>query len=69
MQADRRSEEIIKTTATVDQPLRLFAEVPRELDEAAWIDGCSKMRALWKVVLPTVWAGLTTAGLLVGLAS
>ncbi|HEY5353883.1 MAG TPA: carbohydrate ABC transporter permease [Streptosporangiaceae bacterium] len=46
-----------------------FTEVPRELDEAAWIDGCSKMRALWKVVLPTVWPGLTTVGLLVGLAS
>jgi hypothetical protein len=27
------------------------------------------MRALWKVVLPTVWPGLTTVGLLVGLAS
>jgi multiple sugar transport system permease protein len=46
-----------------------FNEIPRELDEAAWIDGCSKMRALWKVVLPTVWPGLTTVGLLVGLAS
>src|SRR5450755_3945403 len=46
-----------------------FTEVPRELDEAAWIDGCSKMHALWKVVLPTVWPGLTTVGLLVGLAS
>jgi len=46
-----------------------FSEIPRELDEAAWIDGCSKMRALWKVVLPTVWPGLTTVGLLVGLAS
>jgi multiple sugar transport system permease protein len=46
-----------------------FAEVPRELDEAAWIDGCSKMRALWRVVLPTVWPGVSTVGLLVGLAS
>jgi multiple sugar transport system permease protein len=46
-----------------------FTDIPRELDEAAWIDGCSKMRALWKVVLPTVWPGLTTVGLLVGLAS
>jgi multiple sugar transport system permease protein len=46
-----------------------FTDIPRELDEAAWIDGCSKLRALWKVVLPTVWPGLTTVGLLVGLAS
>src|SRR6201992_1401126 len=46
-----------------------FTDVPKELDEAAWIDGCSKMRALWRVVLPTVWPGITTVGLLVGLAS
>jgi multiple sugar transport system permease protein len=46
-----------------------FTDIPRELDEAAWIDGCSKLGALWKVVLPTVWPGLTTVGLLVGLAS
>lgn len=46
-----------------------FTDIPRELDEAAWIDGCSKLRALWTVVLPTVWPGVTTVGLLVGLAS
>jgi multiple sugar transport system permease protein len=46
-----------------------FTDIPRELDEAAWIDGCSKMRALWKVVLPTVWPGVATVGMLVGLAS
>ena len=46
-----------------------FAEVPRELDEAAWIDGCSKIRALWSVLLPVVWPGIITVGLLVGLAS
>ena len=46
-----------------------FTDIPRELDEAAWIDGCSKLGALWRVVLPTVWPGLTTVGLLVGLAS
>jgi multiple sugar transport system permease protein len=46
-----------------------FTDIPRELDEAAWIDGCSKLRALWEVVLPTVWPGVTTVGLLVFLAS
>lgn len=46
-----------------------FNDVPRELDEAAWIDGCSKLGALWRVVLPTVLPGITTVGLLVGLAS
>lgn len=46
-----------------------FSDVPRDLDEAAWIDGCSKLTALWRVVLPTAWPGVTTVGLLVALAS
>jgi multiple sugar transport system permease protein len=46
-----------------------FADVPRELDEAAWIDGASKLGALWRVVLPMVWPGLTTVGVLVALSA
>jgi multiple sugar transport system permease protein len=46
-----------------------FMDVPRELDEAAWIDGCSKLGTLWRVVLPMVWPGLTTVGLLIALAA
>jgi multiple sugar transport system permease protein len=29
-----------------------FATVPREVEEAAMIDGCNRLRALWQVVLP-----------------
>jgi multiple sugar transport system permease protein len=46
-----------------------FADVPRELDEAAWMDGCSKLGTLWRVILPMVWPGLTTVGLLVALSA
>lgn len=46
-----------------------FMDVPRELDEAAWIDGASKLGTLWRVILPLVWPGLTTVGLLVALAA
>jgi len=46
-----------------------FADIPRELDEAAWLDGCSRLRALWRVVLPSAWPAVTTVGLLVALAS
>lgn len=50
--------------------MRTFLEdVPRELDEAAWIDGCSKMRALWTVIVPTAWPAIATVGLLVALSS
>jgi multiple sugar transport system permease protein len=35
-----------------------FMEIPRELEEAAIIDGCSKMQALWHVVLPLARPGI-----------
>jgi len=35
-----------------------FAEVPRDLEEAAMVDGDSRMGAFWRVVLPLVTPGL-----------
>ncbi|HJZ81434.1 MAG TPA: carbohydrate ABC transporter permease [Pyrinomonadaceae bacterium] len=35
-----------------------FAEVPRDLEEAALVDGDSRLGALWRVVLPLVAPGL-----------
>jgi len=32
-------------------------EVPEELDEAALVDGCSRFRAFWKIVLPLALPG------------
>ncbi|SCF16284.1 carbohydrate ABC transporter membrane protein 2, CUT1 family [Micromonospora coriariae] len=40
-----------------------FEAVPRELDEAAMVDGCSTFSALWRVLLPAVKPGLITVGL------
>jgi trehalose/maltose transport system permease protein len=42
-----------------------FGEVPREIEEAAVIDGCSRLQALWKIVLPLAAPGILTAALLV----
>ena len=42
-----------------------FQEVPREIEEAALIDGCTRLKALYKVVLPLAAPGILTAGLLV----
>ncbi|HEY3740888.1 MAG TPA: carbohydrate ABC transporter permease [Bryobacteraceae bacterium] len=36
-----------------------LAEVPREIDEAARLDGASPMRILWSILLPLVGPGLT----------
>lgn len=40
-----------------------FEAIPRELDEAALVDGCSTWSALWRILLPAVKPGLVTVGL------
>jgi raffinose/stachyose/melibiose transport system permease protein len=35
-----------------------IAAVPRELDEAAWSDGCGYLRYLLRVIAPLTWSGL-----------
>jgi multiple sugar transport system permease protein len=40
-----------------------FDEIPRELDDAAYVDGCSHLVVLWRVMLPLVRPGMVTAAL------
>jgi ABC-type glycerol-3-phosphate transport system permease component len=40
-----------------------FATLPRELEEAATIDGCSDFQVYWKVLLPLASPGLITAAI------
>jgi len=42
-----------------------FSELPPELDEAALVDGCSRLGALFRVILPISAAGLVVTGLFV----
>ncbi len=37
-----------------------FEGVPRELEEAAVIDGCSSWQMLWRIFIPAVRAGIVT---------
>jgi multiple sugar transport system permease protein len=39
-----------------------FLSVPKDLEEAAMIDGASRLGAFWRVVLPLVRPGLITVG-------
>ena len=41
----------------------LFAGIPRELEEAAWVFGCSRWRAFRKVVLPLALPGIAAAAI------
>ena len=46
-----------------------FASVPKEVDEAAVLDGASKMQVLFRVSLPLVWPGIVTAIIFVFVSS
>jgi multiple sugar transport system permease protein len=46
-----------------------FAEVPRDLEEAAMVDGDSRLGALWRVVLPLVTPGLAATAVFCLIAS
>jgi ABC-type maltose transport system permease subunit len=41
-----------------------FDTIPRELEEASFIDGCSPFTSLWLIVVPLATPGLTSAFLL-----
>jgi len=40
-----------------------FDTIPRELEEAALVDGASRLTAFWRVTLPLIWPGLAVAGM------
>lgn len=48
---------------------KLFRELPKELEEAAIIDGCSRMKAFWKVTVPLAAPGMFTTAILVFIAA
>jgi multiple sugar transport system permease protein len=41
-----------------------FQSIPKDLENAAMIDGCTRLGALWRVVLPLSAPGVFTAGIL-----
>jgi multiple sugar transport system permease protein len=46
-----------------------FTDVPRELDDAARVDGCSRWLAFRKIILPLVLPGLATVSILISIGS
>jgi multiple sugar transport system permease protein len=43
---------------------QFFLSLPREMEEAAWIDGCSRLRVLFSIVLPLARPALATVAVL-----
>jgi multiple sugar transport system permease protein len=62
---------VVLAHATLNLPIGIWLmaafirEVPRELEEAARMDGCGTAGVLWRVVLPVVMPGLAATGMLV----
>lgn len=46
-----------------------FDKVPVEIEEAAWLDGCSRLRGLWLVVLPQARSAMAAVTAYVGVVS
>ncbi len=42
-------------------PARVFSSIPKEVEEAANLDGCSRFGTLWRVMLPLTLPGIVTA--------
>ena len=40
-----------------------FLGIPREMEEAAYIDGCSKLQAMFHIVLPLTISGIVSVGI------
>ena len=64
-----RYESLIFMLVAVNQPFTIwmlrsfFMNIPSELDEAAMMDGCSRLKAFLLVITPVMWPGIITTGL------
>ncbi|ODT77978.1 MAG: ABC transporter permease [Pelagibacterium sp. SCN 64-44] len=53
----------------INQPFTLwmlhsfFLSIPKDLDESAMVDGCSRFEAFRRVIIPVMWPGVVTTGL------
>ncbi len=64
----RLSTTIIVLVA-INQPFTLwmltsfFRNIPKDLDESAMVDGCTRFQAFRHVIVPVMWPGVITTGL------
>ncbi len=53
----------------INQPFTLwmltsfFRNIPKDLDESAMVDGCTRLQAFRHVIIPVMWPGVITTGL------
>ncbi|MGD8463408.1 MAG: carbohydrate ABC transporter permease [Anaerolineae bacterium] len=60
---------VILTLVAVNQPFTIwmlrsfFMEIPGELEEAAMVDGCNRLSAFTRVIMPIMWPGVISTAL------
>ena len=60
---------LVAVLVAINQPFTIwmlrsfFASIPQELDEAAMVDGCTRLQAFRRVIIPVMWPGVVTTGL------
>lgn len=64
-----RLSTTIVVLVAINQPFTLwmlhsfFLNIPKELDESAMVDGCTRFEAFRHVIIPVMWPGVITTGL------
>ena len=59
----------IVVLVAINQPFTLwmlhsfFSTIPKDLDESAMVDGCTRFQAFRHVIIPVMWPGVITTGL------
>ena len=59
----------IVVLVAINQPFTLwmlhsfFLNIPRDMDESAMVDGCTRFQAFRYVIVPVMWPGVITTGL------
>jgi multiple sugar transport system permease protein len=60
---------VILTLVAVNQPFTIwmlrsfFMDIPKELEEAAMVDGCNRLTAFTRVIIPIMWPGIISTAL------
>ena len=64
-----RLSTTIVVLVAINQPFTIwmlhsfFVNIPKELDESAMVDGCTRFQAFRHVIVPVMWPGVITTGL------
>lgn len=64
-----RLSTTIVVLVAINQPFTLwmlhsfFLNIPKDLDESAMVDGCTRFQAFRHVIIPVMWPGVITTGL------